>query len=175
MIYPIRTWVYAYCPVRHRNQEPITGIIYLRSIQEPRVLRAETTLIKMFKELCGKDCLDHIILVTNRWQPPPEKEEEEREQQMVTDIRRFGSVGSGPEQVLVQRLDGRYTREDAHRILELFRHIPPTTLKVQQEIVDQELTYDQTAAGKVIEDATKARAEELQAELERQKIVSIPA
>lgn len=155
---------------RHHNNEPITGIIYLRSIQEPRVLRAETTLMKMFKELCGADCLDHILVVTNRWQPPPEKEEEDREQQMVTDIRRFGSTGS--KRVLVQRLSGKYTQEDAHRVLELFRYIPPVTFRIQQEMVDQGLRYDQTTAGKVIEDALTAKVEELRAELASQKNVS---
>ncbi|CAE7139629.1 unnamed protein product [Rhizoctonia solani] len=123
----------------------IVGIIYLRSIQEPRVLRAETRLIKMFKDLCGDECLDRVVVVTNRWQPDSDEEEERREQEIVTDLKRFGSTGY--KKVQVRRLPNKYRTQHAQQITGLFATYNPITLQVQREIVDGGAAFIETTAG----------------------------
>ncbi|CAE6430298.1 unnamed protein product [Rhizoctonia solani] len=126
----------------------IVGIIYLRSIQEPRVLRAETRLIQMFKDLCGDDCLDRVVVVTNRWQLDAGEQEERREEEMITDTKRFGSTGN--KKVQVRRLPSNYRTQHAQQIAGLFATWTPVTLRVQREIVDDGATFVQTAAGRHI-------------------------
>ncbi|KAF8598861.1 hypothetical protein BDV93DRAFT_592678 [Ceratobasidium sp. AG-I] len=134
---------------RYKANFRVTGFIYLRSIQEPRVLRAETGLIKMFKKLCGEDAIDHIVLTTNRWYPPPEKEEEDREAEMISDPRRFGSTG--PKRVQVQRLNGKYQHEDALPILRVFENLGPVTLQIQDEMNNARLQENGEMARKNME------------------------
>ncbi|KDN39730.1 hypothetical protein RSAG8_08648, partial [Rhizoctonia solani AG-8 WAC10335] len=137
----------------------IVGFIYLRSIQEPRVLRAETRLIQMFRDLCGDDCLDRVVVVTNRWQPDSDEEEVRREQDIMTDIRRFGSTGD--KRVQVRRLPNKYTTQHAQQIAGLFATRTPVTLQVQREIVDNGAAFIETTAGAHIAADLGASIEEM--------------
>ncbi|CAE6403897.1 hypothetical protein ACGC1H_005842 [Rhizoctonia solani] len=130
---------------RYTAKIRIVGFIYLRSIQEPRVLRAETRLIQMFRDLCGDDCLDRVVVVTNRWQPDADEEEVRREQEIITDIKRFGSTGN--KKVQVRRLPNKYRTQHAQQIAGIFATYTPVTLQVQREIVDGGATFIETTAG----------------------------
>ncbi|CAE6451281.1 unnamed protein product [Rhizoctonia solani] len=144
---------------RYAGNLRIVGFIYLRSIQEPKVLRAETRLMQMFKDLCGDDCLDRVLLVTNRWQQDSDEEEERREQEIITDIRRFGSTGT--KHVQVRRLQNKYQPQDAQQIAGLFATQSPVTLQVQREIVDNGVAFNETTAGAHIEADLRVRIEEM--------------
>ncbi|CAE6537270.1 unnamed protein product [Rhizoctonia solani] len=137
----------------------IVGFVYLRSIQETRVLRAETRLIQMFKDLCGEDCLDRVVVVTNRWQQDSDEEEERREQEIITDMRRFGSIGN--KRVQVQRLQNKYQMHHAQQIVGLFATHTPVTLQVQREIVDGGVAFNETTAGSHIAADLGSRIEEM--------------
>lgn len=115
--------------------------------------------------------MDHIVLTTNRWQPPPEKEEEDREAEMINDPSRFG--GTGSKRVQVQRLNGKYQREDALRILRSFDNLGPVTLQIQDEMVEKKLAYSETAAGREIQADLAAKIKELAESLQSQKDVSV--
>jgi hypothetical protein len=130
---------------RYRANARVTGFIYLRSIQEPRVLRCETALMSMFKDLCGEDTLDHVFLATNRWYPEPEDEKETTERAIVSDIRRFGS--SGEKRVRVHRLKNTYSKADVLPMLQVFQNLNPVTLLVQNEVAVEKKTYSKTTAG----------------------------
>lgn len=137
----------------------IVGFIYLRSIQETRVLRAETRLIQMFKDLCGEDCLDRVIVVTNRWQPDSDEEEERREQDIITDVRRFGSTGN--KQVQIRRLPNKYQTHHAQQIVCQLATCTPVTLQVQREIMDGGTAFNETTAGLHIATDLGARIDEM--------------
>ncbi|KAF8732531.1 50S ribosome-binding GTPase, partial [Rhizoctonia solani] len=144
---------------RYAGNLRIVGFIYLRSIQESKVLRAETRLIQMFKDLCGEDCLDRVLLVTNRWQQDSDEEEERREREIVTDIRRFGSTGT--KHIQVRRLRNKYGTQDAQQIAGLFATRDPVTLQVQREIVDNGVAFNETTAGAHIEADLRVRIEQM--------------
>lgn len=133
--------------LRYRAEARITGLIYIRPIHTNKIGRSEAMLIKMFKELCGEDCLDRVILVTNRWRTDPAEKiaNETRELRIATDPRGFGSPGAT--EVQVRRLNNEYTREDGLGITEYFWNLPPVTLKVQKEVVDEGKPSLKTAAG----------------------------
>ncbi|CAE6519301.1 unnamed protein product [Rhizoctonia solani] len=144
---------------RYAGKLRAVGLIYLRSIQEARVLRPETRLIQMFKDLCGDDCLDRVVLVTNRWQLDSDNEEEDREKAIISDTRRFGSTGA--KKVQVRRLQNKYKTEDAMEIVKLFATSPPITLQIQREIVDYGVPFNETTAGSHIEADLRKRIEEM--------------
>ncbi|CAE6519310.1 unnamed protein product [Rhizoctonia solani] len=151
--------------VSFREGKKVSGIIYLRSIQEARVLRAETKLMQMVKDLCGDDNLNHVVLVTNRWCLDAEQEEEEREQQIVSDPTRFGT--SRLKSVQVRRLKNKYTKEDAQGIVEIFENTPSITLQIQQEMQDAGRSFDKTTAASRIDVDLHVRSNELAKEIER--------
>ncbi|CAE6451145.1 unnamed protein product [Rhizoctonia solani] len=134
---------------RYSGKLRTVGIIFLRPIEQTRVLRPEAQLMQMFKDLCGEDCLDRIVLVTTRWHPDSDEEEEAREKEIITDVKRFGTYGS--KKVRAQRLQNRYTKEDGMGIVQLFAPRTPVTLQAQREVVDVGLTYNQTTAGAHLE------------------------
>lgn len=135
---------------RYRANARITGLIYLRPIYMNRIGRSEAMMIRMFKEICGEDCLDRVILVTNRWSADPAETtaNENRELSIATGPNGFGS--SGTKRVLVRRLDNQYTREDGLLITRYFWDLSPVTLKIQKEVVDEGKSSLDTAAGRII-------------------------
>lgn len=102
--------------------------------------------MKMFKNICGEDAIDHVVLTTSRWCPPPKKEEENLETNLILHSSLFG--GTGSKGVQVQRLNDKYQRSDALRVLRAFDSLGPVTLQIQYEMVDQALYYHQTTAGR---------------------------
>ena len=132
-----------------------------------RVGRSEEILMNMFKELCGAECLDRVILVTNRWRDDPEEEEENkaRERDIATNVRCFGSPGT--KQVEVRRLNNKYTKDDGLRITQYFWNLPPVTLQVQKEVVDNGKTTMETAAGIRIGGNLITKIENLEKEIDK--------
>ncbi|KAH7323343.1 hypothetical protein B0J17DRAFT_683017 [Rhizoctonia solani] len=142
---------------RYRANERVVGLIYLRSIQDPKVLRHEARIIQAFKDLCGEDCLDHVVLVTNRWQPDSDQQEERREQNMITDVRKFGSTGT--KRVQARRLRNKYGNWDAQEIIRLFATYTPVTLQAQHEVVDNRASFGETTVGRRLEADIRERVE----------------
>ncbi|KAF8751206.1 50S ribosome-binding GTPase [Rhizoctonia solani] len=115
---------------RYSGKLRTVGIIFLRPIEQTRVLRPEAQLMQM-------------------WHPDSDEEEEAREKEIITDVKRFGTYGS--KKVRAQRLQNRYTKEDGMGIVQLFAPRTPVTLQAQREVVDVGLTYNQTTAGAHLE------------------------
>ncbi|CAE6454132.1 unnamed protein product [Rhizoctonia solani] len=136
---------------RYAGRPRTVGIIFLRPIEQPNVLKPEAQLMQMFKDLCGEDCFDRIVLVTTRWHSDSDEEEEARERQIITDVKWFGTHGS--KKVQVQRLHDKYMKEDGMRIIELLAANTPVTFQAQREVVDDGLTYRRTTAGTHLESA----------------------
>ncbi|CAE6519291.1 unnamed protein product [Rhizoctonia solani] len=140
-----------------RANQRIVGLIYLRSIHNPKVLRHEAQIIQAFKDLCGEDHLDHVVFVTNRWQPDSDEQEERREQNTITDVRKFGSAGI--KRVQARRLRNKYGNWDAQEIVRLFATYTPVTLQIQHEIVDNHKSFGETKAGRRLEADIRERIE----------------
>ncbi|KAB5589482.1 AIG1 domain-containing protein [Ceratobasidium theobromae] len=135
------TWLAA----RHVAGVPVAGIILIWPVSLVRVNRTEKLLINMVKDLCGRDRLDHIILVTTRWTP---ESPQTLESELVT---RQDYLGAGPleAQVTRKRLKDGYTPEDVLKLLvESCQALEPVTLQIQREVVDQNLALGETAVGR---------------------------
>lgn len=126
--------------------------------------------MKMFKQLCGEDSLDHVVLITTRWHLPPEPEEEAREVALATNSRCFGTAGT--QKVQIRHLENTYSKEDVMRIFESLAQLSPVTLQVQREIVRDGKSFKETSAGAQVGAQLEDEIEQLRARLRQQQKVT---
>lgn len=124
---------------------PVTGVLFLRPIHDVRVNRLEKDLMAMFKDLCGEDCLDHIVLVTTRWTPELTIDGGARESNVMTDPECFGA--DGEKKVQVRRLNEKYSSEEAQLLVKSCAGLSPVTFQIQREVIDEGKTLGETQAG----------------------------
>ena len=72
----------SYCS-GHRNVR-LSGILYLHRISDNRMTRTPLKNHRIFRELCGTDALQHIVLTTTMWDEVPEGEGDRREHELCT-------------------------------------------------------------------------------------------
>jgi hypothetical protein len=102
--------------------------------------------LRMFRNLCGEDALENVIVVTTRWDDVPEKDREtmeKRENELMKTPGKFFQplIAAG----------GQFLRHDntegsARRIVEMFLKNNPIALQIQIEMHSGK-TLEETAAG----------------------------
>lgn len=147
----------------HYQNEPrmkLTGIIYLQSIMEPRMTGSSLRNLKMFKQLCGKDPMRNVVLVTTRWGVASKAGQmtlaQQHEEQLATDAKFWGGLIE-----LGARME-RYedSMASAWRIIDSLATHKPLPLQIQTELVDQQKDLIETAAGIAVnEEILKMEAE----------------
>ena len=70
----------------------LSGMIYLHSIQLPRLQGSAIKNIKLFRSLCGDDALRKVVLATTRWDITDPDVAEKREQQLKETNNYWGSM-----------------------------------------------------------------------------------
>lgn len=129
----------------YSNKVLLHGIIYLHRITDVRMQGSAKKNLLMFKKLCGDDALRKVILTTTMWDKVPPHEAVDREQQLVDTPEFWGYMVSKGS--TVHRHNN--TIESAIRILEELIHSNSTvTLDLQNQMVNQNQTLGETAAGK---------------------------
>lgn len=124
---------------------------------------------KIFREICGESSLKNVLVVTNMWPGIGGEVEEAREAELASKDQFFKPALEKGAQLL--RHDG--TVKSARTVLRYLTDSHPTTLRIQQEIVDERKPIEQTAAGselrQTLEEQANRHKEEirnLRAELE---------
>ena len=64
------------------NDLPLSGIIYLHSISEPRMTNSILTNLRMFRKLCGDENLKNVMLATTKWGITPPEDAERRDHEL---------------------------------------------------------------------------------------------
>ncbi|KAE8441875.1 hypothetical protein EG329_004231 [Mollisiaceae sp. DMI_Dod_QoI] len=145
-----------YFSVSYHNKVYISGIIYLQRISDNRLGNSGTRNIEMFKALCGAKAWNKVFVVTTMW---PKRygnhsaayeeylSEAERERQLGEGI--WAEVLAGGGSLMRHETD---SRGSALQILDEVLSGPrgEAILAIQTEMVDQNLTLDQTTAGMVV-------------------------
>lgn len=124
---------------------PVTGVIYLRAIHEARIGLLEKAFMAMLKDICGEDCLNHIILVTTQWSSEVTENYKLRESELLSKPDSFGSVGG--QKVQVRRLNNQYSSDDAQYLVQSCTGLPSVTFQIQREVVDEAKALGETQAG----------------------------
>ncbi|WAO84717.1 G domain-containing protein [Fusarium falciforme] len=102
----------------------------------------------LFRELCGEDALQKVILATTMWDKVSEKRGYRREAELMNTQEFWGwMVDKG------SAVHRHYnTRESAKKIIDqLANHDKKFVTDLQRQLVDEGLTLDQTSAGKELQ------------------------
>lgn len=139
----------------------LKGIVYLHRITDNRMGGSAMRSLDIFKKLVGEDALSNVVLATTMWGNVLNIEEANRRDSELREeywggMRRQGSTAT--------RFDG--TQESAQGIVSQLLGKRSVVLKVQEELVDREMSLNQTAAGAFLEPEVYAEAEQYQRRLE---------
>lgn len=139
----------------------LSGILYLQNIQDNRIFGSSLKNLLMFRQLCGENCYENVVLTTNHWSSPPTAQELRNESGYLNDKELWGRMLERKSSTA--RFDGE--RKTALSILESLIPKVPRKLQVQEEMVDKGLKLDETMAGKVV----NKELEELKAQTAKEK------
>jgi hypothetical protein len=97
----------------------------------------------MFRQLCGDNALQNVVIVTNMWGEVSTERGEARELQLGTEEKFFKPVlDKGA--VMVRHFN---IIDTAHVIIRHILEKHPVALQVQRELVDEKKNISETAAG----------------------------
>lgn len=148
----------------------LSGVIYLHPIHEPRLAGTARKNLAMFKLLCGDDSLHSVVLATTMWQKGIEAEATKRVEQLKSTPEFWGRMIENGSEVFKHDNTSESALRIVDHIIDKRQHV---VLAIQKQMVDDELTIDQTGAGQlkreeIIKEKEKAarRLQENQEELE---------
>ena len=168
----ILTQIANYLSVSYANSIYISGIILLHRISDNRFSGSSRRNITMFKELVGEMAYENVAIATTMWWNGEHemnlKKEKELQDEHFSDILSSGGtlfrLTGGLEAV-----DSAGAREQA---MDIIAHLMlkakegPVVLRIQNEMVDETLALNRTAAGKVVETAVEVSRKEFEAQLQ---------
>lgn len=182
----ILAMIAAYLSKTYEHGARLAGVIYMHRISDFKMSGTSKRNFKMFRELCGESSLKNVLIVTNMWSKVDPEIGEARESELASKNEFFKPVIDKGARML--RDDG--TLESAHTTLRNLLNTHSAPLAIQQEIVDEQMPIETTAAGSElrralneqadrnkedirnlraeIEDAMRAKHEERRGELQRE-------
>lgn len=141
----------------------LNGILYFHRISDIRMQGSAKKNLIMFKQLCGDDALRNVILVTSMWDRVPEKDAIMRENQLTNTPEFWGWM--------ISKGSTTFRHDNSlSKAYELLRHFLPDitetiTLNLQQEMVDEKRTLDQTSVGQELNNEILREREKFMKEL----------
>ncbi|KAI1365559.1 hypothetical protein F5Y08DRAFT_303503 [Xylaria arbuscula] len=169
----ILTAVSHYLSVSYANNVSVNGVLYLHRISDTRIGSSTRRNLGMLKALCGNDAFENVAIVTTMWSSNHSviehdkqcSREQELQDSFLDDMFQGGSklFSHKPCQTLSQR------RLSANRILAmLFDTWKDTeiTLQIQHEMVNLNLTLNQSSAGRILEEEMRKNRKSFEEELE---------
>ncbi|PPJ53003.1 hypothetical protein CBER1_11216 [Cercospora berteroae] len=144
----VLTAIANYMDFTYRNPPhlKLSGIIYLQSIQDPRMYGSSLRNLKMFKDLCGESPMKNVVLATNRWE----------------DARVTGQEQQARDKEMMRCED---SHESALTIVRRFINNRPEVLQIQTELVEQSIPLIETKAGTTVNEEALRVEKKYQAEL----------
>ncbi|KAK6542556.1 hypothetical protein TWF694_006504 [Orbilia ellipsospora] len=138
----------------YSNKAKLAGIIYLHRISDVRMQGSALRNLRMFKQLCGQNNLDSVVLVTTHWTNAegariPEAVGSERIKELVQTDGFWGGMVERGSKVL--RHDG--SRESALDIVaSLVNRSVRVVLDIQKQLIDQQMNLDDTDAAQALQE-----------------------
>ena len=129
----------------YRNEQLLSGIIYLHPITHTRMEGSVLKNLRMFQSLCGQEALENVFLTTTQWSRENWAEGEFRENRLRNREFWGGLVEKG---ATLQRFTG--TRESGLELIHRLMSNKKKPLHIQNQIVEQNMALLETDAGKFI-------------------------
>ena len=133
--------LFTYSETRYENGAKLAGIIYVHRISDFRMSGSSGRNFKLLCNLCGDDALKNNVIVTNMWGEVDHMRGEMREAQLRNKF--FNQAIDKGAKLL--RHDN--TVESAQKVLLEVIYNTPLPLRIQIELVDEQLKLVETAAG----------------------------
>jgi len=150
----------------------LRGIIYLHRITDVRMQGSAQRYFEMFKRLCGEKNLGHVVLITTMWDQLAQRgiglrREDELRKDFWKDMEDKGSQ--------IRIFDG--SRGMANALVCRMMRKTPIVLRIQEELVDEEKTLEETEAGKYILPMIANRVQENEEEIAKLdiKLAQVPS
>ncbi|KAI5994302.1 hypothetical protein EDC04DRAFT_2613206 [Pisolithus marmoratus] len=143
----------AYLSKSYEQGIKLTGIIYLYRITDVRMAGTAQRTFRIFRKLCGEGTFGHVLIVTNMWEKEKPEVGEARERELSAKYFK-PALDRGARMI---RHDG--TQASALNILRDLLDNDTTTLRIQQEIVDEHKQVVHTAAGEELTSALREQAQ----------------
>ncbi|KAL4078010.1 P-loop containing nucleoside triphosphate hydrolase protein [Scleroderma citrinum] len=131
----------------YKQKVLLSGLLYFHRISDNRVAGTPLRNLNMFRELCGRDNFENVVLVTTMWDEVLEdvglQREEELQSEFWKTMIRLGST--------TRRF--HLTEESAWEIINTISVSLPEErrpLLIQQEMVDEHKPLHKTSAGKTV-------------------------
>ncbi|CAK1366720.1 hypothetical protein CB0940_10104 [Cercospora beticola] len=165
----VLTAIANYMDFTYRNPPhlKLNGIIYLQSIQDPRMYGSSLRNLKMFKDLCGESPMKNVVLVTNRWEDARVTGQEQQARDKEVELRTRTEFW----QPLLKRGAQMMRCEDSHEsaltIVRRFINNRPEVLQIQTELVEQSKPLIETKAGTTVNEEALRVEKKYQAELDQ--------
>lgn len=161
-----------YLGASYANGVRIHGIIMLHPITDNRMNGSSLQNIAMMEAMCGFTDYQSLVIATTMWPKCPGLEEQQilhdRERELQTDSRFFGTLVAQGACLFRHNESGNATLIDeaksaklilSHLLRNAERH-PLPVLKLQREMVDENMTLAETKAGQAVAgELYKARRE----------------
>lgn len=138
--------------IEEKRKPHIHGVLYVHRITDNKIARSSMTNLQVVRNLLGEDLLKNLVFVTNMWSNPPEPQQVKREEALMGSEKYFGGfIKAGARAGPAYRIAKNATCFQAQRaILDLFLESGPQVARIQRELVDGEMTIEDTAAGRVV-------------------------
>jgi len=123
----------------------LRGIIYLHRITDPKVQGSTLNNFIMFKEICGREALENVILLTTMWDVVESESIGAKRQQELRDDFWADMIENGS---MVRKFDGSTAMAEA--LVCRLLNKPPVVLQIQRDVMDSKKKLQDTKAGQRI-------------------------
>ncbi|KAF9115033.1 hypothetical protein BGX27_009151 [Mortierella sp. AM989] len=121
----------------------ISGIIYLHNITDVRMRGSSYKNLQMFAKLCGEQSYHNVVMLTGRWGSIDQSLAEERENDLKENFwSKYLKAGC--------QIDRYRNKDDLIRIFGKIIPQPPVVLAIQREMVTENKSLSETAAGEQV-------------------------
>lgn len=145
---------------------PISGVIYVHDIMNEKFTGSASRYLSMCTRIVGSNALRNVTILTTKWDRDSKDNgmpEKERREQMFKDKPWKELIKQGASIRRIGLADGQNAYVNI--VKNVLKNVA-TTLQIQQELVEDKLPLNETAAGKMldkqIQKATKAIRDDLQ-------------
>ncbi|CAN9277486.1 unnamed protein product [Alternaria alternata] len=129
-----------------RKGQLLNGLLYLQAVNIPRQRGSQIRNLLMFKKLCGNNNFNNIVLGLSFCDMEADATIWSHQQELTNTWEWWGEMVSKGSRI--ERIP--YHRDDCIQLLDQFAPQSKATLRIQEEIVKQGRSVDNTEAAKII-------------------------
>jgi hypothetical protein len=122
----------------------LTGIILLQPVDINRAFGSEARRTRLFREICGRDTFENVVIGTTMWSKLIDRSEGTRR---VKERKESGDFWANMENAGAQVVEHKDTTESAHSMIRMLMHKTKKPLKLQEELQAGEGRLYDTSAG----------------------------